>query len=69
MNNDELPGGGNHEVPRAHRDRMNRLTEPGKLDDERARDLERVVDAGRRRDAEEDRLLRDEDEVRSELPR
>lgn len=37
--------------------------------DEEAADLDRAEEAGRVRAAEEDRLLRDEEEAKSELPR
>ena len=77
MNNDELWGEGRY-ASRRRRERLEDLTGSGTVDDAAnrvaptdhdARDLDADEADRRRGTAEEDRLLRDEDEARSELPR
>jgi hypothetical protein len=64
MKKDELLEESHYEAARRHyRTRTGRF-----IDSEKPREFERK-DAGRGRTAEEDRLLRDEDDAKTELPR
>ena len=65
MNNDELRGGAPRDGGQGTDATRNGIPE---FDDD-TRDRERADQAERRRTFEDDRLLRDEDEARSELPR
>lgn len=79
MDKDELQGERNSEASRRDRERGERFIDSGKVDeaargavptsDEDADELDRVEEAGRQRTTEDNRLLRDEDDRKTELPR
>lgn len=79
MKNDEPQGERQLEASRRYRGRSERFINSTKVDeaaqtavptsDQDAAEFDPAEDAGRARAAEEDRLLRDEDEAKSELPR
>lgn len=78
MKNDQVHGEGNHEGSRRYRDDTEAFAEAGRIE-EAARNAEPQSDGerqeldraeqGRRRAAEEDLLLHDDDEAELDLPR